>query len=278
MKTPESMDPNAVAEDRTAATEGALRPRLRVVRGGIERPKPAELREPRPVTLGVETDRAARPVRLDAAARVRHVYATGKPGAGKSTLLLNLVLHDLAANTGCCLLDPHGGLIDPILAACRPEAEALDRIVIADAADADSPVGIDLLNARTEYEQDMVVQFFLGLFARMYLAEHQGPILSQAVRNGLLLLMGARRTLAEFPLIFSHPAYLKRLLADCRDPFVKRYFERIWNKTTDFHKSESLAYFTSKFSPFFEDRLMRNILAVAASTSIRRWRQARWCS
>lgn len=171
------------------------------------------------------------------------------------------MLHDLASNTGCCLLDPHGGLIDLILAARHPETGQLDRIVVVDAADADFPVGIDLLSARTEYEQDLVVQFFLGLFTRMYLPEQQGPMLSQAVRNALLLLMDARRTLAEFPLIFSHPAYLQRLLANCRDPFVKRYFERIWNKTTEFHKSESLAYFTSKFSPFFEDRLMRNILA-----------------
>lgn len=192
---------------------------------------------------------------------MRHLYVSGQPGTGKSTLLLNLVRHDLATGTGCCLLDPHGGLVDEILAACRATPEQARRFVVVDAADAENPVGLDLLSARSEYEQDLVVQFFLGLFSRLYLPEHQGPVLHQAVRNGLLLLMQAGRTLAEFPLVFTDAAYLKRLLSRCEDPFVRRYFEKVWGKTTDFHKSESLAYFTSKFSPFFEDRLMRNILA-----------------
>ena len=236
---------------------------MRLIRGGVEAGAPEERREDVPVTLGVETDGERRPFVLDTAARLRHLYIAGQPGAGKSTAILNLIRHDLAAGTGCCLLDPHGGLVDRVLATAAPESEQLDRIVVVDAADSERPVGIDLLRWRDEHEQDMVVQFFLGLLARLYLAEHQGPMLHQAVRHALLLVMTARRSLAEFPLVFSHPPYLKRLLTQCTDPFVRRYFEQIWNKTSEYHKSEYLAYFTSKFGPFFEDRLMRNILAQA---------------
>jgi hypothetical protein len=215
--------------------------------------------QPEPFVLG--RDAGGFPCILESAARARHLCITGMPGAGKSTLLLNLVHHDLRSKTGCLLLDPHGGLSDDILASYCGDPTDLERVVVVDAADAEHPVGIDLLNARTEYEQDLVVQFFLGLFAHLYLAEHQGPIFHQAMRNGLLLLMTTGRSLAEFPLVFTDKRYLDGLLRSCPDPFVRRYFEKVWKNTADFHKSESLAYFTSKFSPFFEDRLTRNILA-----------------
>jgi hypothetical protein len=248
-----------IAGQAAAAAAAAGRPgRLHLVHGGRAGGE-AEGRERRlPVLLGVEDGAGARRVHLGPEARLRHVYVSGAPGTGKSSLLLNLVRHDAAAGSGCCVLDPHGGLIDAVLAAWRGDPE---RLIVVDAAGAEFPVGIDLLNARSEYEQDLVVQFFLDLFSRMYLAEHQGPMLAQAVRNGLLLLMATRRTLAEFTLVFTDKDYLRARLSECADPFVRRFFERVWLKSSESHRGESLAYFTSKFSPFFEDRLMRNILA-----------------
>jgi hypothetical protein len=264
MKSREPIEPGASHVERLledTAENQAVRGRLRLVGGRKERQPSSEGCKPRPFTLGVESDREARPFRIDAKARLQHILFSGQPGAGKSEGLGNMVRHDLDTGTGCCLIDPHGGLVNKVLSSPGLTAEQSDRIIVIDPADSQRPVGIDLLSARDEHEQDMVVQFFFALFLGMYLLDHMGPMLFQAVRNGLLLLMIAGRTLAEFPLLFSHPAYLKRLLERCTDPFVKRYFERIWNKTSDFHKSESLAYFTSKFSPFFEDRLMRIILA-----------------
>lgn len=240
--------------------------RLRLVHGGRETLRRAERFIP--AVLGVETDRVSRPLMLDAATRVRHLYVTGMPGAGKSTVLLNLALHDLATGNGCCLLDNHGGLVNDFLTRAGATRGQLDRIVVVDAADTARPVGINLLNARSEYEQDLVVQFFLGVFSRMYLAEHQGPMFHQIVRNGLLLLMGAGRTLAEFPLVLTDRTYLDRLLAGSVDPFVKRFFERIWKQAGDLSKSDYLSYFTSKFSAFFDDRLMRNMLAQQAGLDL----------
>lgn len=231
---------------------------LRLVRGRTEQPLPVADGS---CALGVETDRAARRYRLPDRTRTRHLYMTGMPGTGKSTLLLRLIRHDLLAGNGACLLDPHGELIEQVLTTCPGRSDLADRIVVLDVADREHPVGIDLLDTRDPDEQDLVIQFFLGLFSRMYLPEHQGPVLYQAVRNGLLVLMGARRPLAEFPLLFSDESYLEMLLDSDIDPFARRFFKKIWGNMSPFHRGESLAYFTSKFSPFFEDRLTRNILS-----------------
>src|SRR5881396_2911509 len=49
--------------------------------------------------------------------RRAHLYIIGKTGTGKSTLLETLVRQDLAAGRGLALLDPHGDLVERVLAA-----------------------------------------------------------------------------------------------------------------------------------------------------------------
>lgn len=242
-------------------TQTRERPALRLINGRSERTREGRRAEVAEYQLGTEVGRDERPYRLSAAARRRHLYVSGKPGTGKSELLRQLVRHDLATGVGCCLLDPHGGSIDEILSTANLTPTQRERIVVVDVCERERPVGIDLLHANDEDEQDMVVQFFLGLFQRLYLAEHQGPVFHQSARNALLLLMNTERSLAELPLVFTDKCYLDSRLDICTDPFVKRYFELVWKKMTDFHKSECLAYFTSKFGAFFEDRRLRVMLA-----------------
>lgn len=38
--------------------------------------------------------------------RLHHIYAIGQTGTGKSTLLLQMMLQDIKARQGFCLIDP----------------------------------------------------------------------------------------------------------------------------------------------------------------------------
>src|SRR3989442_10086676 len=49
--------------------------------------------------------------------RRHHMYVIGKTGTGKSTLLETLIRQDIAAGEGVALLDPHGDLVERVLAA-----------------------------------------------------------------------------------------------------------------------------------------------------------------
>ena len=48
--------------------------------------------------------------------RRAHMYIVGKTGTGKSTLLETLIRQDIEAGRGLALLDPHGDLVEKILA------------------------------------------------------------------------------------------------------------------------------------------------------------------
>jgi type IV secretory pathway VirB4 component len=48
--------------------------------------------------------------------RRAHMYILGKTGTGKSTLLETLIRQDLLKGHGIALLDPHGDLVEKVLA------------------------------------------------------------------------------------------------------------------------------------------------------------------
>src|SRR3989344_7273877 len=47
--------------------------------------------------------------------RRRHIYIVGKSGTGKSTLISNMVVSDILAGRGVCLVDPHGEIAEEVL-------------------------------------------------------------------------------------------------------------------------------------------------------------------
>ena len=65
--------------------------------------------------LGYDTQ-TGNPVTLCAEARARGIYMIGATGTGKTTLLQSIAYQDMKAGEGLCVLDPHGDMIDYLLA------------------------------------------------------------------------------------------------------------------------------------------------------------------
>ena len=66
----------------------------------------------------------------------------GKTGSGKSTLLINLILQDIEAGRGVCVLEPHGDAINDILA--RLPADRIQDVILLDPLDKDYAFGLNL--------------------------------------------------------------------------------------------------------------------------------------
>jgi len=170
-----------------------------------------------------------------------------------------MVLDDIRAGRACCVLDPHDDLIRAILARCPEDDTLLRRIILFDPSDTDWPVGLNLLDAKTERARDLAIQFMLDLFEEMYLLEHQGPVLHQAVRHGMRLLMELGGSLVELPILFTERDFLRGKLSQSEDPWVRHYFEKVWLEITE-DRGGWHAYLTSKLSPFLDDHILRRIV------------------
>jgi hypothetical protein len=116
------------------------------------RPAPDALFNLNAVQLGVNRHAGkSRSVFLSAEHRVRHMHVVGASGTGKSTLLLNMITQDMENGEGLAVFDPHGDLIDAVLAAVP--AERHEDVILFDPSDDEYPVGFNILAAHSDLSE-----------------------------------------------------------------------------------------------------------------------------
>jgi len=211
----------------------------------------------------------SRPIEYAPDDRLRHMYMIGKTGVGKSTVFQNMCLQDIRNGSGVCFIDPHGESIDWLLA--RIPKDRLQDVVLFDPSDTDFPFGLNLLEARSEFETDFLVNECIQIFYKLFDPKRTGvigPQFEHWLRNAALTVMAGEGggSLVEIPRLFVDRAYERKKRACLRDPLVIDFWTKQMAKTSDFHKSEMLNYFMSKFGPFINNAMMRNIIGQRVSS------------
>lgn len=200
--------------------------------------------------------------------RRRHLYAVGQTGTGKTTFFESMILQDIRAGRGLCVMDPHGDLVERLLG--RIPAERLDDVVYLDPSDAGHPVGLNLLEWNTQDERYFLVQELNAIM--MAIAENPdfaGPVFQHYIRNFALLLTSNADdpgTLVDLPRLYTDKSLPDRWLPHVTDPMVRQFWVEEWPKISDFHRSEHMVWVLSKFGPLVGDRLVRNLVGQARST------------
>ena len=198
---------------------------------------------------------------LGEADRRRHLYIIGKSGSGKSVTIANLAKQDIQNGHGVCIVDPHGDLVEDLLEHV-PKHRA-DDVIIFDPSDIERPIGLNMLEAKSEDQKDFAVQEMISIFYKLFPPEMIGPMFEHNMRNVMLTLMADLEnpgTVIDIPRMFTDDSYVKKYLKKLKDPVVRAFWEKEMAKTSDFHKSEMLGYLISKVGRFVENEMMRNIM------------------
>lgn len=198
--------------------------------------------------------------------RRRHMYIIGKTGMGKSEFLKDMILQDIRNGEGLCFIDPHD-TIDLILPLIPPERA--EDVILFDPSDIERPMGLNMLEADTEEQKHLMVTAIIGLMYKLF-DPHQtgiiGPRFEHAVRNAMLTVMAEKgNTIVEVMRALTDQSFVQELLPKVNDPIIRRYWTDQIAQTSDFHKSETLDYITSKFGRFVTNKMMRNIIGQSDS-------------
>jgi len=200
--------------------------------------------------------------------RKRHCYIIGQTGTGKSELMKWIALQDIKRGEGVAIIDPHGTDIDDILQKIPPER--MDDVILFDAADSERPCGLNLLEAHTEEERNILINAFIALLYKLYDPNKQGimgPLLERTIRNVMLTAMvDPESTMVDVLRLLIDESYHKKFLDKLTDPLVKRYWIDEVAHTSQSRKGETMGYFVSKFDRFLTDKTMRNIIGQSKSS------------
>lgn len=208
-----------------------------------------------------------RPVHIGLKDRMRHFYIIGKTGVGKSELLKEMIKQDINAGHGVCVIDPHGDLVEDTLRYIPPERA--EDVILFDPSDVERPIGLNLLEYRSEEEKHFIAASIINLMYKLYDPQRTGiigPRFEHAVRNAMLTVMAEPgATFIEIVRVLTDTKYVQELLPKVDDPIVRRYWTDQIAQTSDFHKSETLDYIVSKFGRFITNKMMRNIIGQSKS-------------
>ena len=201
--------------------------------------------------------------------RRRHLYLVGQTGTGKSTFLENLALQDMLNGDGFAFIDPHGDVAEKLLS--MVPKERTEDVVYFCPADMDYPLGLNLFEFDNPDQQDFLIQEAINMLYKLYDPQHQGIIgpryehwFRMAARTIMSDPEGA--TFIDIPKVFTDNQYAKEKLKFVKDRIVLDFWNKEMAQTSDYHKSEVLGWFVSKFGAFMANEMMRNIIGQTKSS------------
>lgn len=197
--------------------------------------------------------------------RFRHFYVIGQTGTGKSSILQVMIRQDFRAGRGVCIVDPHGQLIEDVLPFIP--RERADDVIYFNPADMERPMGLNLLEADTPEDRDLIALEAMNIMIKLFNEETFGPRIQDYFRNGCLTLMESEEggALTDIVRLFTDDEFQKTRTRDIQNPIVRSFWEHQMAKTGAREKQEMIPYFASKFGQFVTNGMMRNVIGQTKS-------------
>ncbi|MCB9802657.1 type IV secretion system DNA-binding domain-containing protein [Candidatus Nomurabacteria bacterium] len=196
--------------------------------------------------------------------RRRHMYFIGKTGMGKSTALENMIIQDIQAGHGVCVIDPHGDLVEKVIDFIP--ASRINDVVYFNPSDLDFPIAFNVLENVNEAERHLVVSGLIGVFKKIW-ADSWGPRLEYVLHHAIsALLEYPGSTLLGIMRILVDKSFRNRVLEKVTDPVVRSFWVDEYSKYPDRFQSEAIAPIQNKVGRFLSSALVRNILGQVKSS------------
>lgn len=194
-------------------------------------------------------------VTLSTEQRLKHMHVIGATGTGKSTLLQSCIVQDINLGNGIAVLDPHGDLIEGILPYV-PE-ERIKDVIIIDPADAEYPIGFNILTAHSDIEKEILASDLVSVFRR--LSTSFGDQMHSVLANPILAFLESSDggTLLDLRRFLIEKEFRNDFLKTVSDSSVIYY----WQKEYPLLKSSSIGPILTRLDSFLRPKLIRNMVA-----------------
>ncbi len=186
--------------------------------------------------------------------KVRHVHIIGSTGTGKSTLLVNMICDDMEQGNGVFLFDPHGDIVEDVIA--RVPNFRMNDVVLVAPSDANFPIGFNLLHAPTELEKIVLSSDIVEVFKRYATSwgDTMTSVLSQAVNTFLESSEGG--TLIELKRFLLEDKFRAEFLRNVEDASIQYYWENEYPMV-----KKRIAPLITRIDTFLRPKIVRYMLA-----------------
>lgn len=190
--------------------------------------------------------------------RRAHMYVIGKTGTGKSTMLEIMVRQDVNAGRGLALLDPHGDLVERVLAGIP--AARRDDLVYLNVPDVSRPLAFNPLEHVPSAMRPPVASGLLDAFKKVW-ADSWGPRMEYILRNALLTLLDQpHATLADVLRLLHDHSFRQAAIARVENLQVREFWLREYEQYPKTLRAEAIAPIQNKVGAFITHPVLNKIL------------------
>jgi hypothetical protein len=149
--------------------------------------------------------------------------------------------------------------------------ERTEDVIYFCPADMEYPLGLNLFEFDSPDQKDFLIQEAINMLYKLYDPQHTGiigPRYEHWFRNAALTIMSNPEggTFIDIPKVFTDKAYERQLKQYVTDQTVLDFWNKEMAQTSDYHKSEVLGWFVSKFGAFLSNQMMRDIIGQSKSS------------
>ncbi len=196
--------------------------------------------------------------------RFSHMYIIGKTGTGKSTLLETMIRQDMENGQGLALVDPHGDLVEKVLA--RLPEHRKEDLIYFNVPDATHPLGFNPLGRVHPEKRALAASGLLEVFKKVWV-ESWGPRLEHILRNALLALYDQpQATLADVLRLLDDPVFRRNASSRVSNSQVRNFWLREYEGYPARFRQEAIAPIQNKVGAFLTNPYLYRILTQPQST------------
>ncbi len=191
--------------------------------------------------------------------RVRHLYVIGKTGVGKSKFLSSLMHEDINRGNGFAVVDPHGDLIDEILAVIPPERHK--DVVLFDPTDTEFPFAFNPLSLKPGESKQIGAKGFIDIFKKFFGA-NWNPKLEHVLRMIVLALYdlpGA--TVFDIVRALTDKDFRYKMIEVVQDDVVRNFWSNEFAGWSQQFNSEAIMPILNKVGQILSIDAIRNIFS-----------------
>ena len=217
---------------------------------------------------GVTTGGQQSLVALTVAERLRHVHVLGRTGTGKSSALAAIVHGIASSEEGAFVADPHGQLIDRIVAELPESARARAQVIRC--GDVDNPVPINSLAESDPALRDIAIDEICECFQYLFDKNHVGfvgPRFRERVAMALRALAavhGPRASILDVPVALADADFMDHAVMASGDARVRSWWRNDKESRRSNEYGEMVSWVNSKFDGLAATAAMRAVLGSGA--------------
>jgi hypothetical protein len=187
--------------------------------------------------------------------RRKHMYIVGKTGMGKTSMLQHMIVQDIKAGQGVCVLDPNGALIKQILHYIPP-SRARD-VIYFNPTDLNYPIAFNLLDGlKTQDLIGPLISVFETLWKDVW-----GPRLEYVFKNTLLTLaIDEKNTILHLLPFFTDKSFRHNLLNRLDDPVLVDFWQNEYQNNPERFRYQAIEPLRDKIGQIISNPLVRNII------------------